>query len=830
MSDASLTSPPGQASDPSRQPWLEVSWVDFLFCAALIIAGFFYLRDAPHWARNTYVGNAQYGDAEFWWNGALHFSHGIIAENPNLTYRMGYAVFGGLVAAVCGPDYHVFHQILLGLFLITAGGLYLSLRDTVGRIAAAATGLFLVFNPFTAEWIAVSTSDGLGMILNLAALLALIAGVRGQLKPGWIILFGLLFSCGSLTRPLVTPFIVPAVIAVIAASWGKWRQAALGVSVMLVAFMVPTLAWMGVMAATTGNFALTGASQDASTFYAASDPQIQVWRGDMFTKVQISAQEHFHVANPDARQMNAEFWILTQENYRRYWRYHLARLWPHSVQLAGYTSDRCTYSTGETKIARTHAKWALVLVLFAVALWRRRWAAAVVVGGLGWVWAAHPELQPWAVIGASAVGFLALFFNRRAGFLWAAFWWVGVAALYLIGGTWGPPLGPVLDLNALGYRLGFQFFFVSDLLVIGVLGAITQGKIRPAPASVAGASQTWLTRSSPVALRLVKIFLSGAGLALGLLLATGAVIVGSRMIALSRARPVAYPALTALAGLGPVHDAQPVKDQNDLMIHLNAHAGARLVVTAMSSGFVWNLPGQQRCVLLLYRQDFVRPVLMNPRRFDVEIPRHLPEREWMGRQGAWVVRSFPDTAQVSNLPYYVEVSAVQAFIPLTADGHAYDLGKKVIFPLAKSATQLTAAGDLNFIGARPEWSLSSGQERYPRRFALRPAGSAPATVGFTLSLDHARGQRTLHLGVLREPAAGSTPRPPACVMKFVGGPEAGVPPLWQTSILAPPADIQWAEIPLGESRGTIQFTSESLQPGDTLWVYELVLTADDFTN
>ena len=829
MPAADLTAPSGHSPDAGAGRGFAVSWVDFLFCAGVMIAGFFFLRDAPYWARNTYVGNAQYGDAEFWWNGALHFSHGIIAENPNLTYRMGYAAFGGLVAAVCGPDYRVFHQILLGLFLLTSCGLYFSLRHTVGRIAAAAAVLVLVFNPFTAEWIAVSTSDGLGMILSVAALLALVAGVRGRLRLGWIALFGVLFSCASLTRPLMTPFIVPAALAVFASAWGKWRQAALGLGVMLVAFLAPTVAWMSLMAVTTGNFALTGASQDSSAFYAASDPQIQVWRGDMYAKVRDAAKQHFKVAEPSAPQINAEFWNLTRENYRQYWRYHLARLGPHTLQLAGYTHERSAYATPGTTRTRLWIQWGLVIALLAAALWERRWIAAILVGALGWTWVAHPPFQPWAVLAASTLGLIAFCFRQRPAFLWAAFWWVGVFALYLIGGTWGPPLGPTHDLNALGYRLGFQFFFVSDLLVIGALGLIAQWTFsRSTGPDPADNPPVW-ARPSPVAARLTGIFLSVAALALLLILGSGAIIVGSRLIARARIRPVAYPEIKTLAGLSAFRDAQPVRDQTDLMVNLNAHAATRLLVTAMSSGFVWNQPGQQRAILLLYRQDFIRPVQMNPRRFDVEISQQLSERAWMDRQGAWVVRSFPDTAQVSNLPYYLEMAAVQAFIPLTADGKAYDPAKLVVFRIAKSATQLTASGELTFHGANPEWSLNSGSQKYPRRFALRPTGSASSNPGFSLKLDNAHGNKVLRLGVQLEPAAGSPPRAPDCATNLVSGTEGGVRSLWQTSILAPPADIQWTEIPLADATGTIHFNCQNLQPGDILWVYELVLTADDFT-
>jgi len=97
------------------------------------------------------------------WNGALHFSHGIIAENPNLTYRMGYAAFGGwsrrsAAGLPCFPP-----KILLGLFLATVlWSLSFFAATGGGAPGAAAADRVADLQSFTAEWLAISTSAGSG--------------------------------------------------------------------------------------------------------------------------------------------------------------------------------------------------------------------------------------------------------------------------------------------------------------------------------------------------------------------------------------------------------------------------------------------------------------------------------------------------------------------------------------------------------------------------------------------------------------------------------------------------------------------------------------------
>jgi hypothetical protein len=796
-----------------------LSWLELGFFVLLLTGGFLFLRDAPYWGRPAYVGSAQFGDAEFWWNGALHFSQGIVKENPNLTFRMGYAAFGGVVAAVCGPDYRIFHQLLLMMFLLTSCGLYLTLRPLLGRIAAAGAILLFVFNPFTAEWLAISTSDGLGLVLNLLALLALIAGVRDGLQLRWVAVFGVCLACASLTRPLMTPFIAPAALTVIMAAWGNRRRVLLALGVMFAAFVLPTVAWMAFMGATTGNFALTGASQDSSAFYAASDPRIQVWRGDMYNAVRESAKKHYQTDQVTPKQLNAEFWAITRSNYEQHWQYHAARLWHNAYELARFTPRRSAVSTAESERQRLLVKCLLVSALILAALWRRQWVAAAIVAGLGLTWAFWPPGHPWLVLLTACVGIGALFFGRRDAFLLAAYWGVGVGALYLTGGTWGPPLGGVYDLNALGYRLGFQFFFAADVMVVGLLGFVVSRFAPPA-------AEHPLLRASPAANRLAGYCVRAFLVSLVALVGTGSVIVVSRLVARAQKAPVAYPELASLASIDFVRGSKALTEITPLRVAVNAHSSAPLLIPAMSSGFIWNLPGQERSMLLLYQQVNVQPVSMSPRHVYVEIPRHVPDHVWRNRQGAWLLRSFPNTAQNSNLPYYFEMPAVQAFVPLAADGRSYAVEQTVRFPLAKSATQLVASRELVITGAAPEWSMNSGTRQFPRRFAVR-AGPAGQPIDLRFDFSGARGLPLLRFSVELEAAAGSTRNGPVR-LRLADDREAGSEGLW-TIELDPATTTEVAVSQDSPAQAVLRLTCDNLLPTDTLWIYELVMTADDFT-
>lgn len=806
------------AAPDSAQPAprrLEASWPELGFILLVGLAGFIFLGDAPYWGRSAYIGTAQFGDAEFWWNGALHLAEGIVADNPNLVFRMGYAAFAGCFVAALGPDYHLFHQILVSLFLVTAGAVYLSLRGVIGRIAAGAAIIFLVFNPYTAEWLAISTSDSLGLMLNLAAILALVAGVRDGLRLRWIALFGIFFACASLTRPLMTPFILPGMLAVVATGWPAWRRTAQALAVLLGAFFLPTLLWMGVMGVTTGNFALTGASQDSSAFYAASDPQIQTWRADMYGPVNESAKKRFHTAAPTPRQLNAEFWTLIRENYAKHWRFHAARLWPGTLKLSAVTPNQSTRRTpAEQWYPRF--KWILTLALIATALREQRQWTAIGLLILGSCWAMEPSIAPWLVLAGAFAGLFGLLARRPGTFVWASYWWTGIAAMYLVGGIMGPPLGSDYGLTALGHRLGFQFLFVNDFLIIGLLGSIALGR------TPAGALHEDFAQVFQPSLQAGKLLRAGAALFFAVLLgvlACGAAIVGWRVYDRNHAVPLPYPDATLLARTG-LAVPETLADNFDLLRSaLGAQDGRSILIKGQSGGFIWSMPGQNRSMLLVYQQDNIRPVSLSPRGLYLEVASRLPEREWMNRQGLWALRSYPDLEPVSSLPYYFQVPAIRAFIPLSSDGKSYDVGRAVVFPVAKTATQLVKSRELVVAGPQPEWSIDSGALQFPRRFSLRATAAEPR-IAWELDVTHARGHRSSHFSLQYEALQGSGP-----VHARLETREGVL--LWEGD-LVPGAEPLLIKPDLPPAATGLRFSAPHVGAGNALWFYELVLEADDF--
>src|SRR5271156_1175997 len=155
---------------------------DLLAVCFLYLGGLFFLWNSEAWAPDVYVGHDQFGDADFWWQGVLEMSQGIFWDNQNFAYRMGYATFGGLVVTLFGPDYAAFHKFLISVFLAVASAIYIIGIPRVGRTIAFALAASLIFSPFIAERLAISTSDGLGLIFNLVALTALWYALSGSVR------------------------------------------------------------------------------------------------------------------------------------------------------------------------------------------------------------------------------------------------------------------------------------------------------------------------------------------------------------------------------------------------------------------------------------------------------------------------------------------------------------------------------------------------------------------------------------------------------------------------------------------------------------------------
>ena len=154
-----------ELSSETQTDRLEWSWFDLLVVTLVLCAGLGYHWHGRYWTVGLLGGGIQ-GDAQFWFNGALHISEGILTNYPGQGYRPGYFYLTGLMLPVFGSNFFVYHKFLVAVFLFSSIFLYASLRPMLGRWGAGCAIGLLVLNPFTAEWLATSTSDGTGLILS----------------------------------------------------------------------------------------------------------------------------------------------------------------------------------------------------------------------------------------------------------------------------------------------------------------------------------------------------------------------------------------------------------------------------------------------------------------------------------------------------------------------------------------------------------------------------------------------------------------------------------------------------------------------------------------
>lgn len=747
----------------------QVAWIDVLIVAAIIAWGMCFLWNPRGWAPDVYVGIDQFGDSEFWWQGALQFSRAILWDNLNIApgsaYRMGYALFAGLLIALFGPDYAVFHKLLLLLFLgISASG-YLILSARVGRLAALTMTATLVLSPYQAEWLAISTSDSLGLIWNLISLFSLFIALNEGIRFRWLIAAGIFLSFGALTRPLMTLFICPAVLFILLQFSASFRARIAGIVVLIAAFALPSLVW------STANFLHVGTFVSASNvggiFYAASNPKIQVWDSSMYAAVEEAAKARFGLPSVPDVQMNQEFSYEALVNYRDHWAYHLRRLPQHILALARFSYHNLNQAEHLDAILRWLVRGLLATGLAISCLANRQLLRAVFVVGICAlsVW---PGTAGWVVVVTATLCFLpgrkpAMSLIHR---LVSAYWWAGVIALYFAGGTWGPPIVPQFGLHALGYRLGLQFLFANEWLVILALVAVSGVSAASIELSPLRRLQPWFAPDAMASTILKAAGYLGTAVSACVLI-TGAAIIGLRGWQAAHAAPVGMPALRSVisavcAGEGNrwAQDNNIVAEPAVTLQRMWAESfepvrrlEGTYVFTGMSGGLIWQFPWQKRTRLILHQQDQQFPYIFSAARTHVEISDLINERSWRYRQGAWIIRSFREAGPVQASVYYESLPKVQVFVPLSSDGKSFDVAHMIRFPLMRSASALSYAGKLKPKEAQLEWMQYPTNDNKRRWFLLMPPADAKPsrTTGVEIETSDLIGQGRLSFEFRVEP-------------------------------------------------------------------------------
>lgn len=747
----------------------------------ILVGGLAYYWNVRFWSIG-FIGDNQWGDAEFWLNGAIHFAKGIIEDNPASGFRPGYMVLTGSAMALLGISFSKFYTFFLVAYLSCMAFFYVSTREMLGRIGALAAVVLIVFSPFQAEWAATATTDATGLALHILALSFLLrsAGANFSIRP--LLAFGFLFSCAELTRPLMSPFVGLVVLVLMLFAKSPLKQRLLHSAKLILAFAIPLIAWSGFQMATVGEFSVS--QNDTSAYYAASDPKIQSWNPEMQESVLRSAQARLHRSDVSVVELYAEYRRQTIENYLnpRNWKYHLRRLLSNFWSVANHSVVvLCQHPKSENQ----SGMFAFFLVLISLErfLSRRKWEGlfALALAGITVVsWGRFG----WLIIPALIVAIIGGVSRKRemAPVLVALYWLTGQFCLYVVGGTSGDPKHlESCSVNALGQRLSTQFYFCVAVLTVYVAIRLLYWQKGVYVAQLRGL-RTWISRPSATASRVIVTGFLICATSFFIVETCGAVIAIDRYKARQSSPVVRFPALhfkehPTSKTLRPCDEVGFPETRA-----VNADFPEVLVTGAMSS-FIWNMPGQKRCLAFLYRQDKIRPFSMYPNRIIVEFPKHLNSEEWTYRQGAWLLRRTADLKPLSHEPYYWSGASVRKFIPLTTDESGFDLAHAVDFPIAKYASQLAASGELQFDRASVEWSPNSVHERM-RMFTLKSTGGDTATLRLDLRTSSGKRQLTFVVGgtseaelkrvqsLICEVVFNRANEPPSVIRKSVARPQA----------------------------------------------------------
>lgn len=827
-------------------PQTRSSRYDVLVVVGLVLGGAIYHHSEAFWS-NGLLGGEPDGDAHFWWEGAVRVADGCFENHPGKGFRPGYFALTGVALGALGPDHALFHKFLVLNFLAAATLLYFALRTPLGRLASACGIALLIFNPYTAEWLATTTTDGLGLVLHLGALACLLLAVQADFHRGLLIGFGALFAIATLTRPILTPFIGLVPLVLVLLPLRPWRQRLISASVTVGAFCLPAIAWMAAQRATVGEWSIS--TNDASALYAASTPYIQVWGPNIYEAVESSARARLGRQDLTAAEVNAEFRRQALNNYRIHLAYHLGRLVPHVWAVATFSPSLATHGSArpQTKIL------ALLAGLLALQLMaRRQWSRSLVLlaaGVLFW-------LTPWAV-GLMTVCGCALSLLVRpgrsgdlVGLLLAWYWLIGVLGLFLTGGTWQPVFSGPVEINALGYRIGSQFFFAGDLLACALLVRLATLNLPPVPfAATANArlSRLW-NRLAAIgagpqgrAAAVLGVFLLVVALADTATLVLGTVHVAHRAYVNAHSPQVPYPSTDAVVtwhrkALDPqgVHGLRIAANETELGRALRPDKdrgpeSADVLLTATTNVCLWALPGQERSVVNLHLQENRAPFRMDGSGLLVEAPRQLAMSEWARRQGAFILRGTLDLPPPTHLKPHQIGPAIRAYVPLAPDGLAFDFEHATLFPLTRYASQLHAAGSLEVSGSALTW-VKEAPAPVLRRLRLVTPKDAPAgrPVALTVKLQRAVGKRQLQFQWQPDVTAG--PQAPRTALE-----------VWAITSTSPgrallltqhddgaqgeqAVDVDCSQNDLSQ----IEIAFRGLGPGSGVLLSELRLTADDF--
>jgi Dolichyl-phosphate-mannose-protein mannosyltransferase len=672
------------------------SLFDLTVAVVLLAGGLAFHWDFQSWTVGL-IGECPFGDAECWWDGALRVSEANISNYPGEGYRPGFFVLAGLTLPVLSPSVAVFHKFLLTLILSAFVLLYLALRSSLGRLGASFGVALAVFNPYIAQWLATPTTEGLGLLLHVLSLSCLLLAVSKGLHRSWLCGFGFFFALGTLTRPLLTPFIGGALLCLLLLPRVSFRQRAVAAGLIVLAFLFPTFSWMAVQRVVVKRWSIS--TNDASAFYAASSPLIQTWSPNLDEAMKAQARWRFQVDEPTRPQIDSAYWKATIENYKANARYHLDRLLPHVWTMACFPPVNAPSGTARWQTSLL-AGLAGALCL-GLLLRREWWRAGVMVGAAACLWLS-PQTAGFLTCAGAVLALL-----RRPGeakdlcrVLLACYWICGVICLYLVGGTCGPPLSVMMFVNALGYRLYTQVAFSGGLLAGYFLCQIASLHLSHAetPEGTEAAEpppgiwDRFFTIPNPLAGRLIQGSFAGIFAGALLVYAAGTFLVIQRACAHANAQQLDYPDLSPVADYctrtlaqpddRPLPIAQDFEALSKVLDARKANETEYVLSTGQIGPLLWRPGGQDRTLFRLHLQRQASPSVRGKLSEMVQVSAQFSCAEWAGAKGAFLLSAVHPGA--STLTSGAARVVLRAYVPLAENGLGYDLDRAIWFPLNRS--------------------------------------------------------------------------------------------------------------------------------------------------
>ncbi len=646
-----------------------------LFYLITFLIGNLIYKNPSAWS-HAYIGNSQFGDAEFWWNGAIHLSQGIIENNPGKGFRPGYFLITAPLLEFFNFNFNYIYLLILNIFFLSVTLLFNSLKPFFGALASSVVCFTIALSPYNIEWIATSTTDGTGLILNVIGLSYLFKFLLDY-KSLYLFFFALFLFLNHLTRPLMAPFLVFFAIYLIYSKNIKISFLHRIYSLLLIAFcfLLPTQIWKFTQNKLVGESSLS--QNDASAFYAASDPKIQDWTPDMFKHIEDSARKRLirNATDPlTTVELNQEFWIQTIQNYKTHWYYHLQRAKYHLKALLRDDLDQLSLR----KKFPFRKLFILLMISLTIALnlsLRNLFIYSIPI----LIIIFFPE-NFW-ILGLFFLNYL--FFpqntnTKKPTNIILLYWLSGSFALWLVGGTssGGTPHLNATSLSNLGYRLYSQFYFSTNFILyfpwITRLLQINKFKLSTNNLKSKLSSNKLFTKYINFS-KYIQIIL--------ILICIYIYLFGSLNI-VNNYNSRTYQKVENFPNYQT--NLQELKSNN---IYFNEKDTPS--ASGIFSQFFWNLNNRSRNLSLFYSQSHMKPIEMHPNShfLEVSLDRSFNLKH---SQGLIIYRNINSTpiSKYSNIPNANNYPHILAFIPLSKSTYTFEPNKILEFPLELSVNEL----------------------------------------------------------------------------------------------------------------------------------------------